>query len=1711
MSGLEERKAKRRRHKGSSVVKTSNQTCQSFPGSLGFDMSNPAPKEILSPSLDSETMQKLEKLMDAKDDSDLPQLLSLSRGPNPYLDKERCLLCGCERNDAPEPLPFGDTGGSNKSLENSLSQLPLWVCLECRKATEQGIDRKVDITSFMDADLPPEPSPLPFLDPGLDSEPTTPNGTVCNCEACTERRQIETEHDRETQELQNCWTELRKLVRMLYGRREGDLYEEDTNVPNSESAQELVHRLCARDPHQLFLRLESQVREFVIEMKVKLLKQLNSGYKSPPESKSFIQLLLDEYGHLCKVSAEMGKILEKLKTDHLSKFNVTWELHNKHLFQSIAYTEPSIQSSLHLIISQLRLGAASKESYHEDTYPNLLHQYLKFDDEMSVISVVWRDSHQLIEQYNEEQATLKLKQKMLKEDWEFFKAQRKILEEQVAKSASSPVAHSFEAQFTETMRMMLQGTKPGPEECHCPRCNRKRCPCDECTITHMITCGIINPEALEASNPGGHPTFLHDPNRYRIDVSPPSMSSTTSSSGSSSPLIHERLNLPFNESAQNREDMADNDNNQSNDVENEDGRRLEEENQESLDVYDEDDDDEEEDDDDEEEDDDKEAGQMSDMDICDEEEDDDEDDELDNYDIDYDEEDDSRGVRENSQEKTKHGIRELISPSMYLGDEDDDEALEDLISSEKCDCFHCKKQAQNEQKTKQEENSCKCYACLREQGNTVSTSLPQTIAPETSRPAELHLYPHIHGSPSLHPLANHHVPPPLLPTQLYDLHMPIRQPKSLLQTTGKVLPKLDFDSPEGIHEHMYHAYGEWDNTYNASIPFQKYSGISTDLLPPPPLTTNFNTASFLNEPFSVATQMGVETVSTTTIPTSAFKTSVSHHVSLSTPQSMANITNVNHDHTAVMVSHSDLPVNSMTPPCTRPVTLGGNISQKQTVGPTPSVTSDQKQHSQHCKRHNSTLLGKNNASCQAHNNNNNASTVKVTQELFSAARNIRENAKEGMQMIRQFANSLNANNNTHSCNHNNRNPPNHVLQPNPDHNHCPNGVSMPTTVNNVSVGTSTVCMEPNCSNHCGDENCDSVDDSCSDPSSLTSSSNQKEGKYCDCCYCEFFGHGNPPVAPTSKNYEEMRNRLRLRLKRKQQTEKMQDPHHQNCIMANSNHNNNTPAPPVKPVPPPVCPPEDPVDVKGLDELLNYINGTENKDQAPEKSSKAQKRARQKQRKAEEKARLEAERLKREEEEAEKERQRLALLELEEKEKAAQKKRKKKKKKGLETPNGIDLDLNLVREPPAGKEDDTVTAQKEKGKSSAKKSASNTSQPVGKVKDTSNNASSPRITETRVQDSDPVIHSPKAAKEKNEKSSLPESSKKQGENKKVPLTNGNDRSAKLKTKSVLEEILDGTTKKLKRSTINQSNVIVQPVPVTSQTQKTAVTPQVTTAQQVQQPTQAPKQLKQQSQEQLLKSAPASKQTSQSQKQNIPQSPRQQTRQQVPPARQQQTPEAVKIMQHPPNLHPPFSKITKLSKLTPEEISKQQTLAAQLIAKQQQQQPLPQKHAPRQAGVPASFPQHIPTNIQQNHVVRPCVVQNGKTSLSPGMNGVMFRQPPPPPVFSSQPPVSLLSKSPETKKNKTIKQDDSPPDQGKGGKNKKKNKKNRNSEDLSVIDEIFMPKAEGEIENGEMDEVEKELEEFKRFCLNNTPVKREKLQVNMNLKDIFAKKKSGLGCS
>ncbi|KAM9850231.1 protein FAM193B [Aulostomus maculatus] len=114
------------------------------------------------------------------------------------------------------------------------------------------------------------------------------------------------------------------------------------------------------------------------------------------------------------------------------------------------------------------------------------------------------------------------------------------------------------------------------------------------------------------------------------------------------------------------------------------------------------------------------------------------------------------------------------------------------------------------------------------------------------------------------------------------------------------------------------------------------------------------------------------------------------------------------------------------------------------------------------------------------------------------------------------------------------------------------------------------------------------EDSSSERSSCASSStNQKDGKYCDCCYCEFFGHNAPPAAPTSRNYAEIREKLRSRLTRR----KEELPQRQDSELTVTGA----------------------IDNRDVDELLDFINSSEPK---PVNSAKAAKRARHKQKKKE---------------------------------------------------------------------------------------------------------------------------------------------------------------------------------------------------------------------------------------------------------------------------------------------------------------------------------------------------------------------------------------------------------------------------------------------------------------------------------------------------------------
>lgn len=123
------------------------------------------------------------------------------------------------------------------------------------------------------------------------------------------------------------------------------------------------------------------------------------------------------------------------------------------------------------------------------------------------------------------------------------------------------------------------------------------------------------------------------------------------------------------------------------------------------------------------------------------------------------------------------------------------------------------------------------------------------------------------------------------------------------------------------------------------------------------------------------------------------------------------------------------------------------------------------------------------------------------------------------------------------------------------------------------------------------------DDSCSDQSSTTSTSTSNNprgegGRVCDCCYCEVFGHGMPAVAPTSRNYNEMRERLRLRLS-KRKAEKCEKSGTPNAIAIESS-----------------CKPKEQPekhDERDLEELINFINGTDTSGASKKKKDKPKKK------------------------------------------------------------------------------------------------------------------------------------------------------------------------------------------------------------------------------------------------------------------------------------------------------------------------------------------------------------------------------------------------------------------------------------------------------------------------------------------------------------------------
>ncbi|KAM7158253.1 protein FAM193A isoform 2-T2 [Molossus nigricans] len=1079
----------------------------------------------------------------------------------PYPAGDYCLLCRSERKDS-SFLESGIKTASKLALSvapkgNSVLHLPLWVCPDCRRTVEKeerhgGLDQPAGQDFLLHAPLGGPPAEAGNGRLALGTQPL-PSDSSCACEACSERREISAETDREPQQLQNYWSEVRYMVRCIY-RQAGTPLADDQDqslVPDKEGVKELVDRLCERDPYQLYQRLEQQAREYVLEMKVRLLRQLSaaarvrapSGLQGPPQAYQFISLLLEEYGALCQAARTISTFLGTLENEHLKKFQVTWELHNKHLFENLVFSEPLLQSNLPALVSQIRLGTTTHDTCSEDAYSTLLQRYQHSEEELRRVAAEWLECQKRIDAYVDEQMTTKTKQRTLTEDWELFK-QRRFLEEQL----TSKKAVAGENNFTDAVRHVLSSRLSVPD---CPNCHcRRRCACDDCSLSHILTCGIVDPPVPGDAHVHQLPLQVGTAADCVSEMRPPSVSSASSGSGSSSPItIQQRPRLILADSSSAPAFCSDD----------EDVAPL---SAKFADIYP--------------------LNSYSDAEV------------VANMNGIHSE---VNGGGENM--ALKDESPQVSSTSGSSSEADDEEAdgrsggeppgapkeavaLGNGSPRKEDSKVDSPPPSYPAQQAEQAANTCECHVCKQEASGLPLSAMTagafppghQFLSPEKPTHPALHLYPHIHGHVPLHTVP--HLPRPLIHPTLYAAppftHSKALPPAPVQNHTNKhqvfnaslqdhIYPSCFGTTPEWNSSKFISLWGSevmndknWspgtflpDTVSGSDILGPTFSETRPDTLPPP---SSNGTPAVLDckEKKNAAKKKCLYNFQ------DAFMEANKVVMATSSATSSVSCTA-----TTVQSSNSQFKVSSKRPPSIGEVFHG--ISKEEHRHSVPAAPR-------------SSPTGLAPLPTLAPAALSPASTPHLANLAAPAFPKTAATSPGFVDTRKSF---------------------------------CPASVTPqpPTTDGSISAPPS-VCSDPDCEGHrCengvydpqqddGDESAD--EDSCSEHSSSTSTStNQKEGKYCDCCYCEFFGHGGPPAAPTSRNYAEMREKLRLRLtKRKEEQPKKADQ---------------------------LSGREGAVDHRRVEDLLQFINSSETK---PVSSTRAAKRARHKQRKLEEKARLEAE-------------------------------------------------------------------------------------------------------------------------------------------------------------------------------------------------------------------------------------------------------------------------------------------------------------------------------------------------------------------------------------------------------------------------------------------------------------------------------------------------------
>ena len=63
---------------------------------------------------------------------------------------------------------------------------------------------------------------------------------------------------------------------------------------------------------------------------------------------------MESFNRTCQAAQVVSPVVYDLETDHLRRFNLSWDILCKHMYQSIIYNNPLIQNNLPIFISQVK-------------------------------------------------------------------------------------------------------------------------------------------------------------------------------------------------------------------------------------------------------------------------------------------------------------------------------------------------------------------------------------------------------------------------------------------------------------------------------------------------------------------------------------------------------------------------------------------------------------------------------------------------------------------------------------------------------------------------------------------------------------------------------------------------------------------------------------------------------------------------------------------------------------------------------------------------------------------------------------------------------------------------------------------------------------------------------------------------------------------------------------------------------------------------------------------------------------------------------------------------------------------------------------------------------------------------------------------------------------------------------------------------------------